>query len=107
MSRKRDKAAVAALVAALAAWPAVAHSDPGNPGVRSAADAVYDGPGILGDEPPTKGVNAGGGFGNTPVADNNGVTSLPFTGYAAGTVLLLGLAMAAVGLVLRRRTRSE
>ena len=86
----------------------------------SAAGAVY-GPGILGDQPggttPTGSVSAQGtptGIvtpQGTPVPQGSAtpqgsnVVSLPFTGYAAGTVLLVGLAMALVGAYLRRKTR--
>jgi hypothetical protein len=102
-SKKRIAAATA--VAALAAAPAIASADPGAPAVHSAADAVY-GPGILGDQPGgTESVDVV----SPPAAqsNSNNVTSLPFTGYAAGTVLLLGLAMALVGVLLRRKTRAN
>jgi hypothetical protein len=95
---------ILALVAVFALAPAAAFADSGTAGVNSAADAVYDGPGILGDEPGdagTKNVSDEG----TPTGTN--VTSLPFTGYAAGVVLLLGAGMLVVGTVGRRFTRRQ
>jgi hypothetical protein len=101
-SKKRIAAATA--IAALAATPAIAGADPGTPAVHGAADAVY-GPGILGDQP---GSAESADVVSPPAAQNsNNVTSLPFTGYAAGTVLLLGVAMALVGALLRRKTRAS
>src|ERR1700742_3023879 len=102
-SRKRI-AAAAATATALAGLPVgAASADPGTPGVHSAADAVY-GPGILGDQP--SGGQATDVVSPPASTQSDNVTSLPFTGYAAGTVLLLGLAMALVGFALRRRTRA-
>ena len=110
MTWSKKRIAAAAAVTALAAAPAVANADPGTPGVHSAADAVY-GPGILGDQPGGT-VKATGVVSAPPTATQqssgaggNNVVSLPFTGYAAGTVLLLGLAMALAGAYLRRKTR--
>jgi hypothetical protein len=104
MTFSKKRIAAAAAIAALAAAPAVASADPGTPTAHSAADAVY-GPGILGDQP---GGTKAADVVSPPAAQNsNNVTSLPFTGYAAGTVLLLGLAMALVGALLRRKTRTN
>ena len=110
MTWSKKRIAAAAAVTALAAAPAIASADPGTPGVHSAADAVY-GPGILGDQPGgTKATDVVSSQGTpTPQAtstpQSGNVVSLPFTGYAAGTVLLVGLAMALVGAFLRRKTR--
>src|SRR4051812_15869003 len=103
MTWSKKRIAALGALAALAAAPAVASADPGTPAVHSAGKAVY-GPGILGNQPggSAKGVissgNEAASAGNVPSSGN--VTSLPFTGYAAGTVLLLGLAMALAGALL-------
>jgi hypothetical protein len=106
MSRYKQRIAAAAAAAAMASVPGVAVADSGTPGAHSAGDAVY-GPGILGDEPSdsangTNAVNAA-----VPVHSDDGgnVVSLPFTGYAAGAVLLIGLAMLLAGVVGRRLSR--
>jgi len=68
--------------------------------------------------PPDEGVRGGGGStsgggGVQPARQVEVGTSaptsgeLPFTGYAGITVLLIGLALLATGLVLRRRTQAE
>jgi len=128
MTNQRRMRAVLALLAAgaLGAWPVTAGADPGEPDQDVASAGVYQTgePGdVLGDEPEDQGdggngepgnpigTDPGSGAGPTqPVANaatdkGSGITSIPFTGYAALTVLGLGVVMFVTGAVLRRLGR--
>jgi hypothetical protein len=106
MVRPMKRITATVLAVAFAATPAAALADSGTAGVRSAADAVYAGPGLLGDEPADHNASSPvSDQGGTPTSAGANVTSLPFTGYAAGAVLVLGAGMLAFGAVGRRLTR--
>lgn len=126
----RVSAALVSMLTILLVSTATAAADSTRPGMISAAQAVYgntDQGDVLGQVPNTPGTSTEpGGQGAppgvqgdepasrvTPVAvedgasDGNGVTSIPFTGYAALTMIGIGIALVLGGAALRlagRRT---
>jgi hypothetical protein len=92
--RVRPAVSFVALVSVLLALAPPSLADPGRPGVTKATRAVYpsagEGGGVLG--------GGGGGAAGQSVAGGEG---LPFTGFAAPLVLLIGLIVLGLGLTLR------
>ena len=89
-------------------------ADGGGQAATTQYDDSDDGGGVLPDS--DEGDNNGGGGGNSPEANVQPARqfesagtggSLPFTGFAAIPVLLLGLALLTGGMVLRRSSRSD